>query len=98
VLIIYHYVLQNDFVYFLTGYGVDIDKARFLQDCAVPHTAGIVLNSFEETFGNRMTSKRFPHVYGEYFAWPPLSPDLNPSDISYGDISRIKYFTLTLAQ
>jgi hypothetical protein len=42
-------ILHNDFVTFLMGYVVDIDKAWFQQHGARPHTAGIVLDYFKET-------------------------------------------------
>ncbi|PSN55738.1 hypothetical protein C0J52_04809, partial [Blattella germanica] len=42
--------------------------------------ANAVLDILHETFENRVMSHRYPQRHQGGFFWPPLSPDLNPSD------------------
>ncbi len=54
--------------------GIDVTKMWFQQDGATPHTATIVVDLLQKTFGDRFISFRTNNE------WPPHSPDLSPLD------------------
>jgi len=57
-----------------------LDTQWFMQDCAAPHMANIVLDFLHTTFCSCIISHHYlgHHNCGHF--WLPLSPDLNPCD------------------
>jgi hypothetical protein len=71
-----------------------IQRARhvdtsFQQDGARLHAANVDLDVLYDVFGTRVLSNRFSEHFGCWCSWPPCSPDLNRTIISFGAISKI---------
>ena len=60
-----------------------------MQDGATPHTTNEFMRSLKDYFGRRIILKKSD------FSWAPGSPNLNPLDFSFGDITRKMYTEIT---
>ncbi|XP_053385765.1 uncharacterized protein LOC128550550 [Mercenaria mercenaria] len=73
-------LLKNKFVPALRKRTENMQDVWFMQDGATAHTSNIVLDYLHETFGDKVTSRRYPEVKDCGQSWPAHSPDLNPCD------------------
>ena len=77
-----HYLslLKNKFVPALQNRTGHIENDWFMQDGATAHTSNIVLEYLNDTFKEKVISRRYPEVHECGQFWPAHSPDLNPCD------------------
>ena len=60
-----------------TRSGLQAEVQWLMQDGATPHTANATMSALQESFGDRIISKK------STFQWAPRSPDLNPLDFYF---------------
>jgi len=57
-----------------------IHDFHFMQDGALPHRTGDVLDLLNDHFHERVIGLGYMSRFGDGMDWPPYSPDLNPCD------------------
>lgn len=75
----YKTMLEEQFLPIAHGLGA-VEDFWFMQDGAMPHRTGEVMELLDEHFHGRVIGLGYPSRFGGGLEWPPYSPDLNPCD------------------
>jgi hypothetical protein len=90
---VYFSLLNNEFILFMTGYGIQINSARFQQDGARPKKPTNPYFFLHKFFEETILSNRYSVLFEkDFFSWPPTSPDLTLAIIFCGGSLKDRAF------